>query len=82
MDRRGFLLAAGVGAVAPKSVLAKGAAGGAELTLADIASAFADGRLTSQRLTQIYLERIDALDRRGPSLRPRGPSYRRTGIST
>src|ERR1019366_5354816 len=40
-----------------------------ELTLADIAAAFADGRLTSRRLTQAYLDRIDSLDRRGPTLR-------------
>src|SRR5271156_5571992 len=40
-----------------------------ELTLADIAAAFAGGRLTSKQLTQLYLERIDMLDRRGPALR-------------
>src|ERR1700683_3980281 len=40
-----------------------------ELTLGDIAAAFAGGRLTSHSLTQTYLERIDALDRRGPGLR-------------
>jgi amidase len=70
MDRRDFLLAAAVAAVAaPESAMsAKVPAAAAELTLADIASAFADGRLTSQRLTQIYLDRIDSLDRRGPSL--------------
>jgi amidase len=39
-----------------------------ELTLGDIGAAFADGRLTSRALTQLYLERIDALDRRGPGL--------------
>jgi len=39
-----------------------------ELTLADIAAAYADGRLTSRQLTQIYLDRISALDRRGPEL--------------
>src|SRR5277367_720778 len=71
MDRRDFLLAAAVAAVAaPESATsAKAAAGAAELTLADIASAFADGHLTSQRLTQMYLERIDTLDRHGPALR-------------
>src|SRR6202451_3163185 len=70
MDRRDFLLAAAVAAVAaPESAMsAKVPAPAAELTLADIASAFADGHLTSQRLTQIYLDRIDSLDRRGPSL--------------
>jgi len=39
-----------------------------ELSLTDIAAAFADGRMTSQQLTQSYLARIDKLDRRGPSL--------------
>ncbi len=40
-----------------------------ELSLADIAAAFADGRMTSQQLTLRYLNRIDQLDRRGPRLR-------------
>ena len=39
-----------------------------ELSLADIAAAFADGRMSSQQLTQSYLTRIDKLDRRGPAL--------------
>ena len=38
------------------------------MALADIAAAFADGRLTSQQLTQSYLDRINRLDRRGPKL--------------
>jgi amidase len=33
-----------------------------------MANAFADGRLTSRALTQAYLERIDATNRRGPNL--------------
>jgi amidase len=70
MDRRDFILATGVAALAaPEIVLAKAAAPTEELTLADIAAAFADGRLTSRRLTQAYLDRIDSLDRRGPTLR-------------
>jgi amidase len=40
-----------------------------ELSLADIAARFADGRLTSSQLTQGYLSRIDKLDRHGPNLR-------------
>ena len=70
MDRRDFLLAAAVAAVAaPESAMSsKAPTGTAELTLADIASAFSDGRLTSRQLTQVYLDRIDTLDRRGPSL--------------
>lgn len=73
MDRRDFLaaaaitlntppLAAGVALEANPSVIE-------ELTLADIGAAFAAGTLTSRRLTELYLARIDALDRRGPSLR-------------
>jgi amidase len=42
--------------------------GSPALTVSDIASAMADGRLTARRLTQTYLDRIAALDRRGPSL--------------
>jgi amidase len=70
MDRRDFVLAAGVAALAAPGIgLAKTAATIEELTLVDIAAAFADGRLTSRRLTQAYLDRIDSLDRRGPHLR-------------
>src|SRR5260370_39132007 len=47
---------------------AKTSVSGWELSLADIAAAYADGRLTSRQLTQIYLDRISALDRRGPEL--------------
>ena len=71
MQRRDFLLASAVAAIAlPKiAAAAKAPVVVEELTLSDIAAALADGRLTSRRLTQLYLERIDALDRRGPALR-------------
>ena len=70
MDRRDFILATTVAAVAaPEIVLAKAAVTVEELTLSDIAAAFADGRLTSRRLTQTYLDRIESVDRRGPTLR-------------
>jgi amidase len=39
------------------------------VTIADVNAAFAKGTLTSERLTQIFLARIDAYDRKGPSLR-------------
>jgi amidase len=69
MDRRDFLLVTSVAALAtPEIVLAKPAVEIEELTLADIDAAFADGRLTSRRLTQMYLDRINTLDRRGPAL--------------
>jgi amidase len=69
MDRRDFLLATTAAALAvPK--IAAGAKPPAvlDLTLPDIAAACADGRLTSRQLTQIYLDRISALDHHGPQL--------------
>lgn len=70
MDRRDFLLATAVAAVACPDIAmtAQAPVNAEELTLADIAAAFADGRLTSRQLTQIYLKRIDTLDRHGPQL--------------
>src|SRR3984893_7492612 len=70
MDRRDFLLATAVAAAAAPeiAVSAKASVTASELTLADISAAFADGRLTSRQLTQIYLDRIGAFDRRGPQL--------------
>jgi amidase len=76
VDRRGFFLATSVAATAVAALAApkiarsaKGSLIAQELTLADIGAAFADGRLTARRLTQFYMDRIDALDRRGPGLR-------------
>jgi amidase len=40
-----------------------------QATIADVNAAFAKGTLTSERLTQIFLSRIDAYDRKGPALR-------------
>jgi amidase len=70
MDRRNFLTATAVAALAAPEIAmsAKPSVTAPELTLADIAAAYADGRLTSRRLTQTYLDRISALDRRGPAL--------------
>ncbi len=76
MDRREFLVAAAVAATAgpPNAATPTASTTRAlpdaveELSLADIAAAFAEGRMTSQQLTQGYLARIDKLDRRGPSL--------------
>ena len=39
------------------------------VTIADVNAAFAKGTLTSERLTQMFLARIEAYDRKGPSLR-------------
>lgn len=40
-----------------------------EATLADIQAGFASGRWTSAQVTQLYLDRISAMDRQGPTLR-------------
>ena len=40
-----------------------------QATIADVNAAFAKGTLTSERLTQVFLARIDAYDRKGPALR-------------
>jgi amidase len=70
MQRRDFLLATAVAALAAPEIgtSAQAPATAMELTLMEIAAAFADGRLTSRRLTQFYLDRINALDRNGPKL--------------
>jgi len=70
MDRRDFLLAGTIASLAAPGIVMSANAPPTveELTLADIAAAFADGRLTSQRLTQLYLNRIHALDHHGPNL--------------
>ena len=70
MHRRDFRLATTVAALAAPRVGmgAKARAAPTELTLMEIAAGFADGRLTSRRLTQFYLDRISALDRNGPKL--------------
>ena len=39
------------------------------VTIADVNAAFARGTLTSERLVQMFLARIDAYDRKGPTLR-------------
>src|SRR5262249_1459514 len=40
-----------------------------EATIADLQSAMQAGRLTAERLTRIYIERIQAIDRAGPTLK-------------
>jgi amidase len=72
MNRRDFLLTTAIAAAAApeiaKSAKLEASPALLELTLADFAAACADGRLTSQRLTQFYLDRISTLDRHGPGL--------------
>src|SRR5881275_82030 len=72
MDRREFLMATtaamlGVPGRAPSAQ--PSTAAGSPQDLANIAAAMTDGRLTARGLTQTYLDRIEALDRHGPTLR-------------
>jgi amidase len=75
MDRRDFLVAtavASLSAAQTEAVHADTPAAGPvespELSLNDIAAGFKNGKQSSQQLTQMYLDRIDRLDRRGPML--------------
>lgn len=40
-----------------------------EVTVAQLQQWMRDGRYTSRQLTDLYLQRIEAVDRRGPALR-------------
>ena len=40
----------------------------AETTIADIHAAYSAGSLTARQLVQIYLDRIDAYDKKGPAI--------------
>lgn len=69
MDRRDFFLASACAAfVAPAMAMSAAVSTVEELTLADIMAGYAAGRLTARRLTQTYLDRIAAMNRRGPAL--------------
>ncbi len=39
-----------------------------EATIADLQAAMEAGRITAQRLVELYLARIEALDRQGPDI--------------
>jgi len=71
MNRRNFLGGAGALAAFWRSMptAATDLDTSGLITLAEAAAAMEAGRLTARALTQMYLERIDALDRRGPELR-------------
>jgi amidase len=76
MDRRDFFLAGSAATLAAAAQPLRGApapanspsGGTGQLGIADLAAAMADGRLTARQITQTYLKRIEALDRRGPCL--------------
>jgi amidase len=69
MNRRNFLGATGALTAVWGSLPSAAIGTSAPSTLAEAAAAMEAGRLTARALTQMYLERIDALDRRGPELR-------------
>ena len=74
VERREFLKAGtALSALALLGRRAQGAAHGApdveEASLADLQQRMRSGELTSRALTEAYLERIENIDRRGPSLR-------------
>src|SRR5437879_13196544 len=72
MDRRDFLMAttAAILTVPGRAPSAQPSApADSPQDLANIAAAMTDGRLTARGLMQIYLDRIEALDRHGPQLR-------------
>jgi len=78
MNRRDFLLTGGAVGAALATRPARTAQASAapatdfeleELTIADLQEGMTAGRFTARGLCEQYLARIDALDRRGPSLR-------------
>ena len=85
IDRRGFLRYGAIGgamgmaaravgnwpvAAAAKPVRASATAGALEeATIDGLQAQMKAGTLTARRLTQAYLDRLDALDRKGPALR-------------
>src|SRR5277367_5592643 len=68
MNRRDFVLAAAAAPALADAAVAHRADPDASLDVTGIAAAMAQGRMTSRRLTQRYLDRIYALNRRGASL--------------
>jgi amidase len=72
INRRDFLLASAAGSLAASTAaraLAHAGLSSTELSLAQIATGIAQGRLSSVELTRTYLTRIDAMNKRGPALR-------------
>ena len=71
MDRRDFLMASAVVATSAGGLSSADPSASPpmpELSLDDISAAYKSGALTAVKLTQMYLDRIERLDRRGPSL--------------
>ncbi|HUJ13646.1 MAG TPA: amidase [Thermoanaerobaculia bacterium] len=75
LDRRSFLTLATLGTAAtlvarqsPEQPAAAPPFEIEEATLAQLQEGLRSGRFTSRSLTQMYLERIDAIDKRGPAI--------------
>src|SRR5262249_41070782 len=74
-DRRSFLAAGATGALAagvvgaPASEFHADDFELAELTISDLSDGLAKGKFTARSLAEKYLERIEAIDRKGPTLR-------------
>ena len=70
VTRRGFL---GRGMAMGASVAAATASAQAfeldEVTIPELQQGMASGRLTARSINELYLSRIDAVDRQGPTLR-------------
>jgi amidase len=77
IDRRTFITVTGLGAagalIARRTPQPSGAAAAPpfeveEITLAELQEGLRSGRFTSHALTEAYLSRIDAIDKRGPAI--------------
>ena len=68
MNRRDFVLAAAAAPVLAEAAAVPRADPDVSLGITDLGARMADGRMTARSLTQRYLDRIEQLNRRGPSL--------------
>src|SRR5581483_2215915 len=75
LDRRAFITITGIGAagalLARETQTTTSAATGfdlEEITLGELQDGLRSGRFTSRKLTEAYLARIDAIDKRGPAI--------------
>ncbi len=71
MDRRSFLTKAALASALVKTGDSKQSSEFVldEISLAGLREGMAQGRFTAERIIELYLERIERLDRRGPALR-------------
>lgn len=69
MTRRDLVLAAGAAALASCARSRGPQAETATLSISELAAGLRAGRWSAEQLARLYLQRIDSIDRRGPSLR-------------